>query len=195
MGGIIVFVLFTIIFSLKFGVFSDSNVVQPVTVESDSMPEGKTDTPSHNNSAKDDNPYGDLFAGFDGSYDEDDFTDSAAVQDSIQKMNWYETRKKEIDRKMSQFETERAQLESLRDEVDALIQRKENMERGNIETMAKLYEGMDAEELVPILTNLEDAQVSVIISKMKKQKASEVLGKMDPARAAKITRYIISMNN
>jgi flagellar motility protein MotE (MotC chaperone) len=60
--------------------------------------------------------------------------------------------------------------------------------------MAKLYEGMATEEVVPILERLTDAQVSIMISKMKKQKAAEVLGKMSPERAAKITQYILSMS-
>ncbi len=195
MGGVIVFVLFTIIFSLKYGVFSDSNVVQPPPAEGQSAAtEQKADTASADTATKAD-PYDGLFAGFDGSDYDEEQTDSAAVQDSIQKINWYQTKKSEIDRKMAQLETERAQLESLRDQVQTLLQHKKDMEQGNIEVMAKLYEGMDAKEVVPILSNLDDSQVSVIISKMKKQKAAEVLGQMDPVRAAKITKYIISMNN
>lgn len=190
-----VFVAAVVVFSLKFGVFSDSNVktdgqasVEP-TQKADS-----THAEEGDEEAKAD-PYQELFEGYDGTTEELPVSDTAIVRDSIQQSAWFIAQKAEIDRKMTEMEVEKTQLNQLRSQVETLLDRKKAMEEGNINQMAKLYEGMNTEELVPILSNLEDGQVSVLISRMKKQKASEVLGKMTPERAAKITQYIISMSN
>lgn len=193
--GAIVFVVAVVIFSLQFGVFSSANVKsgsqQPENqvASADSLHQADADEEAPTD------PYHALFEGYDGGIEEDPVTDSAMVRDSIEKSIWFIEQKQDLDRKIAQMELEKTQLNQLKNQVEALIDRKKSMEEGNISQMAKLYEGMATEELVPILTNLPDAQVSVLISRMKKQKASEVLGKMSPERAAKITQYIISMSN
>jgi flagellar motility protein MotE (MotC chaperone) len=196
-----VFVLFVIVFSLKYGVFSSSNVKAPTAeqatqekVKADSIAAAhKADsiaTASHEMDA-----YDKLFSDFGESQSLPEIEDdTATVKDSVAKVAWYESQKAEITQKMAQIDGERAQLQSLKSEVEALLQRKKSMEEGNITQMAKLYEGMATEEVVPILERLTDAQVSIMISKMKKQKAAEVLGKLTPERAAKITQYILSMS-
>jgi flagellar motility protein MotE (MotC chaperone) len=200
LGAAIVFVTFVIIFSLKYGVFSSSNVKPPTAqekIKADSIEAAKSAkkadsiaTASHEQDA-----YDRLFSDFGESQGvpESD-TETTTVKDSVAKVAWYDSQKAEITQKMAQIDGERAQLQSLKSEVEALLQRKKSIEEGNIMQMAKLYEGMATEEVVPILERLTDAQVSIMISKMKKQKAAEVLGKMSPERAAKITQYILSMS-
>jgi flagellar motility protein MotE (MotC chaperone) len=200
LGAAIVFVAFVIIFSLKYGVFSSSNVKPPTAqekIKADSIEAAKSAkkadsiaTASHEQDA-----YDRLFSDFGESQGvpESD-TETTTVKDSVAKVAWYDSQKAEITQKMAQIDGERAQLQSLKSEVEALLQRKKSIEEGNIMQMAKLYEGMATEEVVPILERLTDAQVSIMISKMKKQKAAEVLGKMSPERAAKITQYILSMS-
>lgn len=192
-GGAIVFVVCVIIFSLKFGVFSSSNVKSGTQPTAEQTADSAKPAEEHAEEAKAD-PYQELFDGYDGVVEDEPKTDSAIVKDSLAKSVWYAEQQQDIDRKMAQLELEKTQLNQLKAQVEALMDRKKAMEDGNISQMAKLYEGMSTEELVPILSNLDDGQVSVLISKMKKAKASEVLGKMSPERAAKITQYIISMN-
>ncbi len=200
----IVFVAFVIVFSLKYGVFSSSNV-KPPTAEQTAQDKVKSDSIEAAKAAKkadsiaaashEQDAYDRLFSDFgeaQGLPESD--TDTTTAKDSVAKVAWYDSQKAEITQKMAQIEGERAQLQSLKSEVEALLQRKKSMEEGNIMQMAKLYEGMATEEVVPILERLTDAQVSIMISKMKKQKAAEVLGKMSPERAAKITQYILSMS-
>jgi flagellar motility protein MotE (MotC chaperone) len=197
-AGVIVFVAFVIVFSLKFGVFSSANVAPPsaqqiVDTKSDSL--ARVDSIAKADSITfESEGYDNLFPDFEELQSPDDNQQATTGNDSIAKAKWYEDQKTQIAQQMSQLEQEKVQLETLKGEVEALLQRKKSTEEGNIVQMAKLYEGMATEELVPILANLSDAQVSVMISKMKKQKASEVLGKLPPERAAKVTQYIISMN-
>ena len=192
-GGAAVFIVFIIIFSLKFGVFSSANV-QPAAA--DKKAEAKKDSVAEVAAEpKEKDPYDGLFADFEDSHYAEETEDTAAVKDSVAKVAWYVQQKQEIEQQMSQLQIEKTQLQSLKSEVDALLQRKKALEEGNVTQMAKLYEGMATEEVVPILANLTDSQVSIMISKMKKQKASEILGKLPPERAAKITQYIISMSD
>lgn len=203
LGAVIVFVVFVIVFSLKYGVFSSSNV-KPRTPEQAASEKAKTDSIAMAKKADsiaaaeaEQEAYDKLFSDFNeqtGFGEPEVAQDTVAVKDSVAKVQWYESQKAEIAAKTAEMEAERAQLQSLKSEVEALLQRKKSMEEGNITQMAKLYEGMATEELVPILEKLTDAQISVMISKMKKQKAAEVLGKMNPERAAKITQYILSMS-
>ncbi len=201
-GGLIVFVLFVIIFSLKFGVFSSDNVkpsAQPTEAVAGHGDSVAVEAPEEEHAEVDDSessdPYDALFEGYDGVVEQAPKTDSAVVKDSLDKVKWYEEQKADIDRKMVQLNVERTQLEQLKKQVEDLLDRKKAAEDGSITAMAKLYETMSTEALVPILANLEDAQVSILISKMKKSKASEVLGQLPPERAARITQYLISMNN
>lgn len=192
-AGAIVFVLAVVIFSLQLGVFSASNV-KPGALTADSLAQA-ADTAHHEEAAEEEaDPYQALFEGYGGEEDSGFMSDTAIVRDSIEKSVWFIQQKQDLDRQIAQMELEKTQLNTLKSQVEALLDRKKAMEEGNISQMAKLYEGMSTEELVPILSNLTDAQVSVLISKMKKAKASEVLGKMAPERAARITQYIISMS-
>jgi flagellar motility protein MotE (MotC chaperone) len=210
LGAVIVFVVFVMVFSLKYGVFSSSNV-KPLTLEQAvqqaAQGKAKADSVAAAEEAKKQDSitaaeaeaeaYDKLFTDFNeqtGFGEPEAKHDTAAVNDSVSRVQWYETQKAEIASKTAEMDAERAQLQSLKSEVETLLQRKKSMEEGNIAQMAKLYEGMATEELVPILEKLTDAQVSIMISKMKKQKAAEVLGKMAPERAAKITQYILSMS-
>lgn len=195
-GGAIVFVLFVIIFSFQFGVFSSSNVKPSATPATDStaIADGETDEESEPGDEAD--PYDALFDGYGGySLEGDAKPDSIIKRDSLARQKWYEEQKAEIDRKLTQLQLETKQYEDLKSQVAALLDRKKSQEDANITSMAKLYEGMPTEDLAKILANLDDAQVSLLISRMKKQKAAELLGKLPPERAAKITQYIISMNN
>lgn len=193
--GATVFLAAVVIFSLQLGVFSSTNVKPGVeAADKQAHPVDSTEQEEQKNEETVD-PYQALFDGYDGGEEDLPMSDTAIVRDSIEKSTWFVEQSQEIDRKRAELELEKTQLNQLRSQVEALLDRKKAMEEGNITQMAKLYEGMNTEELVPILANLSDAQVGVMISKMKKQKASEVLGKMAPERAAKITQYIISMND
>jgi flagellar motility protein MotE (MotC chaperone) len=197
-GGVAVFVVFVVIFSLKYGVFSSAKApetaaeVSPQKARADSLASARKEEDSIK---AEESAYDNLFTEFDDSHVPDEGNgDTTTAKDSVAKAAWYESQKAEIAAKTLQLESEKAQLQSLKSEVETLLQRKKSQEECNIAQMAKLYEGMATEEIVPILEKLTDAQVSIMISKMKKQKASEVLGKMTPERAAKITQYIISMS-
>jgi flagellar motility protein MotE (MotC chaperone) len=193
LGGVAFFLVCVIIFSFKYGVFSSSNV-KPGTETPQKEAAKKDSTENLEATQKDKDAYDGLFSDF------EDQTDTASAhgmtpKDSINQITWYEAQKKEIASQMSQVEQERAKLETMRNEVQALLDRRKQIEETNMVQMAKLYEGMNSEELVPIMANLSDAQVSGLISNMKKQKAAEILGKLPPDRAAKITQHIISMDN
>jgi flagellar motility protein MotE (MotC chaperone) len=192
-AGGLVFVIFVIIFSLKFGVFSSSNVSappQPVAV-SEQHSEDDSDA------VEEEDQYDDAYLNYFPDYDDEEVIDDSGLspEDSVAQVAWYVQQKNEIKQERAELEREKARLQQLRDQTEAILQRRAALEDASIATMAKLYESMKTEELVPILANLPDSKVSLIIAKMKKQKASSVLGQLEPARAAKITNWLITLED
>jgi hypothetical protein len=189
-GGL-VFVAFVVIFSLMFGVFSSSNVAQQPVVAGDRV--------AHHTEGRSESGYDteDEYTSMFGDFEDDYYPDSGQLSpaDSAEQLAWYEAQKQEIRQERLELEKERTKLRQLHDEVSSLLERRAAIEDANITAMAKLYENMNADEVVPILSNLGDAQVSLIISKMKKRSASEVMGKLAPERAAKITQWLISLES
>lgn len=190
LAGALVFVIFVVIFSIKFGVFDQEAPGNP-TVATEAG--AKTQPAAQNtDSGPQDDFYGQYYGAEPGHQTE--ASDSTlSPEDSVKQMTWYEAQKKEIASERAAIEEEKGQLQQLHDKTDALLRQRKALEEANLAALAKLYESMKPEQLVPILGNLPDDKVSLIISKMKKQTASEVMAKLDPARAARITNWLLSL--
>jgi flagellar motility protein MotE (MotC chaperone) len=189
-GGL-VFVICVVIFSVVFGVFSSSNVTQQSVVAKEHPTSAAGSAPESDYDIEDD--HRGMFADDDESLYPD--SNRLSPADSTRHVEWYQAQKQEIREERLALDTEKSKLRQLRDEVASLLERRAAIEDANVAAMAKLYENMDAEEVVPILSNLDNAQVSLIISKMKKRSASQVMGKLSPERAAKITQWLISLES
>ena len=187
-AGGLVFVIFVVIFSLKFGVFSQTAPEPTETIAKDVQEE-----PAEKHA--DDNKRDDFYGQYYGSDSHESGTEeSLSEEDSLAQVAWYIQQKQEIARERAELEEELSKLQRLHDKTDALLRQRAGMEEANLASLAKLYESMKSDQLVPILANLPDERVSLIISKMKKQKASEVLGKIEPERAARITNWLLSLD-
>ncbi len=188
-AGGLVFVIFVVIFSLKFGVF---NQTAPEPTETMAAAEQEESTDPHADQNKRDDFYGQYYGSEPTS--ESGSEESLGEEDSIAQVAWYVQQKQEIASERAALEEEKSKLQRLHDKTDALLRQRTGMEQANLASLAKLYESMKSDQLVPILANLPDERVSLIISKMKKQKASEVLGKIEPERAACITNWLLSLD-
>lgn len=191
MAGGLVFVIFVAIFSIKFGVFSQTAPEQTATTAEE--PGEKTATTTAGDEVHRDDFYGQYYGA--ESANEHEATEEFTAEDSLKQIAWYEQQKREISQERAELEEEKAELQRLHDHTEMLLKQREGLEEANLAALAKLYESMKADQLVPILANLPDDKVSLIISKMKKQKASEVMGKIEPERAARITNWLLSLEN
>ena len=73
----------------------------------------------------------------------------------------------------------------LQENLDARAARLDDFER-----LQALYNGMRADDLVPILEELEDGTVARLFAGMDDRKVAQLLAAMEPARAASLSRMI-----
>jgi flagellar motility protein MotE (MotC chaperone) len=187
-AGGLVFVIFVVIFSLKFGVFDQT---APEPTETMAAAEQEEPTGKHVDQTRRDDFRGQYYGS--ESTRESATEESLSEEDSLAQVAWYIQQKQEIASERAALEEEKGKLQRLHDKTEILLRQRTGMEQANLASLAKLYESMKSDQLVPILANLPDERVSLIISKMKKQKASEVLGKIEPERAARITNWLLSL--
>jgi hypothetical protein len=72
-----------------------------------------------------------------------------------------------------------------------LIAAAKQEETKRIGKLARLYEGMNPEEAVPILNQLDDTAVLAIFSKMDEDQIAKIMAQMDPKRAARLTQSML----
>lgn len=77
------------------------------------------------------------------------------------------------------------QLQVFQENLDARAARLDDFER-----LQALYSGMRANDLIPILQELEDGTVARLLAGMDDRKVAQVLAAMEPSRAAALSRLI-----
>lgn len=77
------------------------------------------------------------------------------------------------------------QLQALEENLKAWAARLDDFER-----LQSLYNSMRADDLLPILAELEDGTVARILAGMDDRKVAQVLAAMEPRRAASLSRLI-----
>ncbi|MBD3232837.1 MAG: hypothetical protein GF315_03845 [candidate division Zixibacteria bacterium] len=92
---------------------------------------------------------------------------------------------------LAEIEQERKELKELRDELKGYIDKVESKKTEDLEALAKLYDGIDQEQLAYIFNHMEDSLVIRIIPKMKSKNAAKILEYLEPERAARISRLIL----
>ena len=121
----------------------------------------------------------------------DDEQISAA--DSVDTLNW-------IDREMQKLIVEKDSLKNLKEELQTLNQkvdkasdRLDKAESARLTKLARLYDGMKADEVARLFNNLPDSIIVLILPKMKPANAAKILGLMKPKRAAGISTKLITV--
>ena len=189
------FVVFLIIFSVVFGVFSSPP--QPVAEEATEEVQATEEDTHH---AEADDPYTSSAwnSEYEDSYNEletaDSTHDGLSEEDSVKHVAWYQAQKEEIDRERVRLRSEMAELQQLKLETEALLNERKCLEQTNIANMAKLFDTMKAQEVAAIVQNIPDMKVGLILQKMKKQNASKVMAELPSERAATITMQLIDMD-
>jgi flagellar motility protein MotE (MotC chaperone) len=98
------------------------------------------------------------------------------------------------------LDTERAKLDARQKELDAkearikkFLAQVEEMESSRINALAKLYDGMQENQVVPLINKLTDEQAVQILMKMKPTNAARILGALNSDRAARISERMITL--
>ena len=97
----------------------------------------------------------------------------------------------DLQRQKDSLLTEKAALETLRDEIQKLLSRKSKAEEDRMYSLAKIYDGMDQEKVAEVFSQMQDSLIVALLPKMKPNNASLVLEFMPPGRSAKISRMML----
>jgi flagellar motility protein MotE (MotC chaperone) len=98
---------------------------------------------------------------------------------------------KDLQNQKAALDSEKADLEKLRDEVQRLLARKNRAEEDKMYNLAKIYDSMDQEKLASVFANMNDSLIVKILPKMKSNNASLVLEYLPPQRSAMISRMLL----
>ena len=116
-----------------------------------------------------------------------------SVEDSIEAVNWLDSEKARLVEREKELDTREKQLNVLDSKVSQKILRSEQADSARISKLAKLYDGMEARSVAKLVANLDDETVVALLPRMKLKNASEVLSLMPPARAARLSKQMITI--
>ncbi|MBD3404481.1 hypothetical protein GF420_16445 [candidate division GN15 bacterium] len=114
-------------------------------------------------------------------------------EDSIEAANWIETEMARLAEKEAELNQRQKELERLDKIVSQKVLKLEQAESSRIAALARLYDGMDPRAVAKLVANLDDATVVSILPRMKQKNASQVLSLMPAARAAKLSKQMITI--
>jgi flagellar motility protein MotE (MotC chaperone) len=113
--------------------------------------------------------------------------------DSIAEVNWIEEEKAQLKAKEKELAERERKLLALDNKIAQRMLYLERQESERISKLAKLYDNMDPRAVVALMANLDDETVVSLIPRMKPKNASAVLQLMSSARAARLSKQMISI--
>ncbi len=181
-GGLLAFVVFLVFFSFSMGVFdrerlkAELGLNADTTSQAEGLQEGDTT---------------EAYAEEESISEEADTTDSLTLTGEDSVRNWMENQKRNIQEEQVALDVQRKELELLKIELDNLLKQKKSLESERIAKLAKIYDGMKAQEIAAMMSNLDDETVVAILLRMSTRNAAKVLGILNPERAARISRQLM----
>jgi flagellar motility protein MotE (MotC chaperone) len=98
------------------------------------------------------------------------------------------TLSREVDKKIEE-------LKNARIEINALLEKQNELETEKAKALSKMYEKMEPEKAAALLANLEKDLAIAIIDGMSAKSAGKVLNNMDPAKAAVLSTSYSNLGN
>lgn len=114
-------------------------------------------------------------------------------EDSIDASNWLKDEKAKLAKREKELAGREKELDILDKKVSQKILRIEQAESAKIQSLAKLYDNMDARSVAQLVANLDDVTVVAILPRMKQKNASQVLALMPAQRAARLSKQMITI--
>ena len=124
---------------------------------------------------------------------EQDTVHSEELKDEIEEARETIAKEKaELQSQKEQLTKERKELEDLRKELQQLLADKDKAEEERMYSLAKIYDGMDQENVARVFDRMDDSLVVEILPKMKPANASQVLEFLPAERSAKISKMLLT---
>lgn len=98
-----------------------------------------------------------------------------------------ESRARLLDAAESRLETQIAELQELRKNIEGLVRKYDEQEQSELESVVKIYETMKPKDAARILGELEMETLLGIMDRMKERKTAPILAAMEPERAREVT--------
>lgn len=185
-SALVAFVVFLAIFSFTMGVFDKSPDEEQATAD---QPAGTTQQSAAQRAQADNNT--DSHQGDNGQIE---FNFGGEEPDTMAEISWVESEKRKIQADKMALAIERKQLETLRQDVETLLARKDQVKSERVAYLAKLFDGMKQDEISKLMAQLDDNTIVAVLPKMKTASASKVLAMLPPERAARITTVLLGLN-
>lgn len=113
-------------------------------------------------------------------------TATAAAVPPVDSQSTLEQQRAEIAEQKKQLEQQRIQLEQLMAKTSV-------MESSRITALARLYDGMKAAQVAPLIAKLSDDQAVLVLLKMKPANAARVLGELPPETGGRLSARMITL--
>jgi len=114
-------------------------------------------------------------------------------EDSVEAVNWLDSEKKRLAAREDSLNTLQRQLNRQEKVINQKILKIEQAESARIVNLARLYDGMDSRAVARLMANLDDNTVVQIIPRMKSKNAAAVLQLLPAARAASLSKQMITI--
>ncbi|MFH1701061.1 MAG: hypothetical protein ABIE07_10785 [Candidatus Zixiibacteriota bacterium] len=114
--------------------------------------------------------------------------------DSIKAVNWLNLEKEKLASEKTKLDARKIELDRSEAHLRTLLTKKDQLESERISSLAKLYDGMKAEQVAPLINKLTIKQAVDVLLKMKPANAARILGALKPDRAALISAEMITLS-
>lgn len=126
--------------------------------------------------------------------DEEEEADSGMTEeDSVTAAKWLETEKAKLAQERKVIDERLEELEKQEYRLKQLIAKKNQMQSARVASLARLYDGMKADQVAPLIIKLDEEQAVDILLKMKPGNAAKILGTINADRAARISTRMITL--
>ena len=116
-----------------------------------------------------------------------------SVEDSIDAAHWLEGEKAALADREKNLATRERELKLLDKKVSQKLLTLDQAKTARVNSLAKLYDGMDARSVAALMANLDNATVVSILPRMKTKNASQVLALFPPKRGAMLSKQMITI--
>lgn len=89
-----------------------------------------------------------------------------------------------------QIERKYQELETIRNEIQALLKQQTSEEKARITSLVKIYEGMKAKDAAKIFNTLDMDILISVMGGMSERKLAPIMAAMDPDRARSVTIFL-----
>lgn len=114
-------------------------------------------------------------------------------EDSAATANWLAEEEERLTAREDSLNAREKRLNALDAKLSQQILKIEQAESSRIIKLAKLYDGMEPRSVAQLCANLDDATVVSLLPRMNVKNASQVLALMPPARAARLSKQMITI--